>query len=370
MPLKKILVVLIVLLVLSATLLLIYNYFFKEEMEPSDKTTEQTASSYWSDKIKTISQEPAIGAAVDGQKIKYYSSNNGNVFESDFDGSNQTRVSSNILTDLLEILWSPSKDKVIAIFDERGLPKKYLYDYSTKITTPLATQVRWIAWSPDEDKIAYQYYNSQNEDNNISISNPDGSEWVNVFSTRMKNLIIEWPSRNKISIRTRPSGLAKSIVYAINLPNNNIEKILGEAYGMSVLWSPNSNKILFSETNSDGKNLKLKIMDWDKQTIKELSFISLPEKCAWSQDNRNIFCAIPKKISSSAVLPDDYYKNKILFSDDFWRIDSDTEEAIKIFEGEDNLENSYDAQKVILSPQEDYLFFINKRDGLLCSLEL
>lgn len=366
--LKKILVILIILLVLTATFLIVYNLFSKEKI--TDETTEPLTPPYWSGKIKVISQEPAIGATVRKQKIAYYSISNGNIFESDFDGSNSVRVSSNILTDLLEVLWSPNKNKIVAIFNEKGLPKKYFYDYSLKTTVPLKTQIRWIAWSPNKDKIAYQYYNSQNEDNNISIANPDGSNWNVIFPTRMKNLIVEWPSANKISIRTRPSGLAKSVVYSITLPNNNIEKALGETYGMSVLWSPSGNKILFSETNNEGKNLKLKIADLEEQSIGELNFVSLPEKCVWSQDNRTIFCAVPKKISDLSVLPDDYYKNKVSFSDNFWRINLDTEEAVKIFEGSDGIENSYDAQKIILSPQEDYLFFINKKDGLLYSLEL
>jgi len=57
--------------------------------------------------------------------------------------------------------------------------------------------MRWITWSPSRDKIAYQFYNSQTGDNNISISNPDGSDWTIVFQTRMKDLIVEWPDPSK-----------------------------------------------------------------------------------------------------------------------------------------------------------------------------
>lgn len=368
MDLKKILIALIILLVLSAGVLVFYNFFFQEEKSSNGEMTEEPIF-YPSNRVNVISQEPVLGLSVSRQKIKYYLSGNGNAFESDFDGLNQARLSSNILTGLLEVLWSSDNSKVIVISEEKELIKKYFYDYSTGIAVPLNSKIKWIAWAPDMNKIAYQYYNAQNEDNNISIANPDGLGWSSVLQTRMKNLIVEWPAQDKISIRTRPSGLAKSVVYTINLPSNNLEKI-NEGYGMSVLWSPLGDKILFSETDSKGKNLKLKTIDLQKQTISELNFVTLPEKCVWSQDNRNIFCAIPKKISTSGILPDDYYKNKIFFSDDLWRINLDTEEAVKIFEGDEDLQKSYDAQKMILSPQEDYLFFINKKNGLLHSLEL
>ena len=369
MNLKKILIVLIILFILSASALVFYNFFFQVEDKPSNGETAEETDFYPNDRIKTISQEPVLGITIDGQKVKYYLAGNGNAFESDFDGENQIRLSSNILTSLLEVFWSSDNGKVIVLSEENGLIKKYFYDYSTKTVLPLNNKMRWITWSPNTNQIAYQYYNAQNEDNNISIANPDGSKWNIILQTRMKNLIVEWPAQDKVSIRTMPSGLAKSVVYAISLPSNNLEKI-NEAYGMSILWSPLGNKILFSETDSKGKNLELKMMDLQKQTISELNFVTLPEKCVWSQDNRSIFCAIPKEISSSAVLPDDYYKNKFFFSDSIWRINLDNGEAIKIFEGGDDFQEIYDAQKLILSTQEDYLFFINKKNGLLYSLEL
>jgi hypothetical protein len=372
MSLKKILIILIILLIIVIGILVVYNFFLKKEpaISPGTETPSQTRRPSLSTQIKAISQESVLGTTIDGQKVKYYTVSNGNVFESSFDGSGLTRISSNLLPGLLKVLWSANKDKVIAVFEDKGQTKKYFYDYNTGVSTALDRNIRWVSWSPHQDKIAYQYYNSQTQDNNISIANPDGSEWTNILPTRMKNLIVEWPSPNKVSLRTRPSGLAQSVVYLIDLTNNNFEKILNETYGLTVLWSPLADKILFSETDNQGKNLKLKIADLTKSTIKELNLVTLPEKCVWSQDNRTLFCAVPKSISKLAVLPDDYYKGKISLADDFWRINLDSEEATQIFKAEDEESTAYDAQELLLSPQEDYLLFINKKDGLLYSLKL
>jgi len=372
MSLKKIFIILIILLILVVGLLVVYNFLLKKEeptpsVTPPDTTTPTTSPT---GPIKAISQESILDPVIDGQKVKYYLKNNGYVFESNFDGSDQTRISSNILTDLSKVIWSSNKDKVIAIFDDEGEVKKYLYDYQAGKSTLLNQDIRHIAWSPNEDKIAYQYYNSQTEDSNISIADPDGSQWTNVFATRMKNLIVEWPSSDQVAIRTKPSGLAQSIVYTIDLATGDFQKVISETYGLTVLWSPLGDKLLFSETDNRGKNLKLKIADLTESTIQELDFVTLPEKCVWSQDNRTLFCAIPKTISTLAALPDDYYKGLIIFADDFWRINLDVGEKIQIYATENEEATSYDAKELFLSPLEDYLLFINKRDDRLYSLEL
>ena len=235
----------------------------------------------------------------------------------------------------------------------------------------MSGDIRWISWSSNQDKIAYQYYNSQTEDNNISISDPDGSNWTSIFQTRMKDLIVEWPSSDKISIRTKPSGLFESIVYIINPTTNDFQKIINETYGLSILWSPFGDKILYSETDNKGKNLKLKIADLENQTISELNIVTLVEKCVWSQDNRTIFCAVPKNIPDNIILPDDYYKEKVSFDDEFWRINLDTEELTKIFEVQGLGQiSSYNIKEMLLPPLENYLLFVNQSDNLLYSLEL
>ncbi len=367
MSLKKIFIILIILLILIIAALLIYNFVLKPEA-PAEPGAPSAPSALG--QINPVSQEAVLGPTIDNQKVKYYLASNGNVFKSNFDGSQLTQVSSNLLTGLLKVLWSPDKDKVIAVFDDEGQTKKYFYDYDTQIATLLNEKIRWLVWSPVENRIAYQYYDEQTEDNNISIANPDGSNWINVFSTRMKDLIVEWPNSSQLAVRTKPSGLAQSAVYMINLSNGNFQKIINDRYGLTVLWSPLGNKLLLSETDQQGKNMKLKIADLAESTIEELNFVTLPEKCTWSQDNRTVFCAVPKTISKLAVLPDDYYKGVISFTDDFWQINLDTGEARQIFEAGDTETNGYDAQELFLSPLEDYLLFVNQKDGLLYSLEL
>jgi hypothetical protein len=226
----------------------------------------------------------------------------------------------------------------------------------------------YVAWSPDSKKIAYLFTDSSGEQNNISIANPDGSGWKNIFKTRLDNLVIEWPTKEKISLRLPSSGLAQGILYALNSETGDFYKVISDTYGLNAKWSPKGDKILFSSTSSKGKSPKLNLSDEKGTSFKDLNLSGIVDKCVWGKDDRTIFCALPQDVSQNATWPDDYYKGLVILSDDFYKINLETNQKTKIIGSTDEI--GYDAQDLFLSPKEDYLFFINRRDGLLYSLKI
>lgn len=365
MNLKKLLIILIIVFAVVLTALVIYNIMMKDDAETiSDEspTTHQYAD--YGGTIQALSQQPVLSAALDGRRVKYYLKD-GQVWQADLGDSSSQQISAAELADLIKVIWSPDRSKVVSIFHIGGLTKKYIYDHSSETSIPLSEYIQWTAWSPDSSQIAYQYYNSSSETNNISIANSTASQWTSILRTRMKDVIIEWPRSDRLSVRTKPSGLAQSVVYTIDLDNNDFQKVVEETYGLSALWSPQGDKILFSSTNTQGKNVSLKVADLGRQLTYDADVDTLPEKCVWSQDNRTVFCAVPGTIPSSAVLPDDYYKKTVFFDDSLWRINLDTGEAVRLIES-----TTYDMSDLQLPSLEDYLIFINRKDGLLYSLSL
>ena len=139
---------------------------------------------------------------------------------------------------------------------------------------------------------------------------------------------------------------------------------------MSIKWSPQGDKILYSKTGSNGKGIGLYLSPKNGSTETNLGLYTLIEKCAWSLDNRTIFCAIPKNISQDNVFPDDFYKGSFVSDDDFWKINLESNEKTVLLEEWEKGYATYDATDLFLSPLENYLFFVNKRDGLLYSIEL
>lgn len=396
---KKILIVTAALFALSLGALLTYNAFFKEKRADSgnadtlpsapptrggensfvnppnsDKTTsgvngQNAISDMTALKIKPVSQEKVLSPTIgqDGQTVKYFSRTSGNVYQSDFNGNNLKKISSVNLNNLLKVLWSPDKEKVIGIFQDQDKIKKYFYDYTSNQTAVYDDKINYLAWSPDSKKIAYHFINPQDGQNNVSVANPNGANWKNIFKTRLDNLIIEWPVKEKISLRLPPGGLAQNVLYSLNPETGDFFKVISDTFGLIAKWSPKGDKVLFSATNSQGKNPRLHVGDEKGANFKNLNLAGLADKCVWSKDDKTIFCALPQEISQNAVWPDDYYKGLLVLRDDIYKIDLETEQKTKILGSSDAI--SYDVQEPFLSPKEDYLFFVNRGNGLLYSLK-
>jgi Tol biopolymer transport system component len=182
-------------------------------------------------------------------------------------------------------------------------------------------------------------------------------------------MVLEWPTIDKISIHTKTSGLSDGLAIVINPSNGEFYRVLGGIFGLNIKWSPLGNLLLYSSTSIEGKNPNLYVTDQTGQNKQALGINSITEKCVFSQDNRALFCAVPQTVSENAVWPDDYYKGMTATSDNFYKINLETGEKGLVFQPGEN-DKSYDAIDPFLSPKEDYLFFINRKDGMLYSLKI
>ncbi len=392
---KKIFIIAAFALALVAGSLAVYNIFFSSKTPSENSSTnggalpsgEETniaapttsgnavvtpkkTTSPSSLKIKPISKEKIYGATigVDGKTVKYFSRANGHIFESDFDGLGLKEISSVTLSGLVKAIWSPDKEMVIGVFSDNGDIKKYYYNYSNNQSSLLNSNIGYVGWSPDSKKIAYQFISAASEERTISIADPDGANWKNIFKTRLDDLIVEWPIKEKISLRTQVSGLSQGLLYVIDSTSGDFTRILSDIYGLNVKWSPRADKILYSKTSSYGKNPALMLADEKGALTKDLKLTGLVDKCVWSKDDRTIFCGLPQDMTPNATWPDDYYQGMLALQDDFYKINLETGEKTKILGS--TQEFSYDAQDLFLSPKEDYLFFTNRSSGFLYSLKL
>jgi len=212
--------------------------------------------------------------------------------------------------------------------------------------------------SADGKKIVYQ------RNNGLFTSDLNGKNQRTLISDlKLKDIILKWPNTNNVALIGKPSGLAVGGLWFLDIRNSNIRKIIGDFFGLEVLFSPDGGSFIYSYVDQNGRDLRLAVYKNGNQKI--ISNIStLVDKCVWTKDLINIFCAVPKLWPDSAVLPDDYYKNAFSTSDDIWKINTETGEKTLIFQYIGSISN------LAVSNDESHIFFISKENQFLYKLNI
>jgi hypothetical protein len=125
---------------------------------------------------------------------------------------------------------------------------------------------------------------------------------------------------------------------------------------------------LYSEVGPKG--FYLKVYPFSGGSPVDTVVSTLPEKCVWSKNKTDtVYCAVPEFIPENNSL-DSWYKGLVSFSDEIWKIDTETGMGEMVRKLNDAVPGGIDATYLMLSPKEDYLIFTNKKDYHLWSLHL
>lgn len=297
-----------------------------------------------------------------GNKLLFYAKAGGDIYESDFLGKEKKKISNITILGILEAQWSPLKDKALVWYLDGGEIKKFIQNISTTTQAAFLPQAAYTAsWSPDGSSMAYILPNKNEFD--LVISDSSARNPKIRFKTPINDFQIFWTGQNQLSFNSASSGFAPSILYVFNLKGGSFSKIIDNIYGFVPLWSPDGKQLLYSATNNNGKGLSLYLKKADGKTLK-LKVATLPEKCVWSSDSKEIFCASPRALNTGPM-PDEYYQGLTDFSDKFIKIDSETNEITELYN-----ELEFDAQNPIVTSDKQRLFFINRKDETLWGINL
>ena len=150
-----------------------------------------------------------------------------------------------------------------------------------------------------------------------------------------------------------------------NIAIHVVKKIMGNIPELSTLMSSDGAKVLYT-SNGEGMTV-YNVSDRTSVTINPGTF---PEKCIWSKKTKTIlYCAVPKEtLASNALIS--WYMGTMQFTDDIWKYDTKANKSIIVDNLYEDSGENIDVIKPILSENEQYLVFINKRDGNLWSLDL
>lgn len=310
----------------------------------------------------------------DNKKLMYHSLLDGSVFSYDLEtGAEKLALKRNI-DGLLDAIWSPnSKKEILRIKNGEKVSFRF-YDYESGNSVDMKDGVDNIYWINLGNKIVYKYFNAETAERSINIADPDGGNWKKIGTTPYRNISIALvPGTALVSIWNYPNAYEETSLKTINTISEDVKDIFSGAFGVDYLWSPDGKRVLMSSTEvKGGSKVFLHIMGSNGGDLQDLKIPTLVSKCVWTRDNNTLYYAIPGALGENAVMPNDYQEGKFKTKDTFWKADLSTGKKERIIEL-DKLEKAggnFDAYSLLLSPEEDTLFFINRIDQKLYGISL
>lgn len=313
--------------------------------------------------------------------VRYLERGVGHIFETNLSTTQQEKRISNVTRlKIYEALWGENGKSVIIRYldNEDG---KTIRSFLIKLTGDIFTEeipgevaspvkepetegvflpenIKNLTMSNDLKKIFYIF-----DTGSVALGTVYNLETGNasqIFRSVFTEWLPQWPNKNTITLTTKPSSAVPGIIYFLNIMTEKVTKILGGINGLTTLTSPDGENVLYSESTRGGFTLNL--YNTANQSKQKLPFVTLPEKCSWSNLNATtVYCAVPTIIPIGEY-PDQWYQGLSLFSDQIWKIDINTFTTEIIITSSDMKNEEIDGINLNLSPKEDFLFFTNKKD--------
>lgn len=315
-------------------------------------------------KLLRLTDYPIVGPSFnpDGTRILFYKKEGGGLYAVDFDGKSADKLAPITIVGLLDAAWSSSGDRSVVSYLDQDTVKSFLHIGASSVGV-LPPGARSPAWSPDRRSLAYLI--TRDGITNLIISDAAGRNPRTVFSNQLRDASITWVTANKLSFLTAPSGRAEGFLFTYTPGSGSLIQILGPRFGLTARWSPDGSKILASFTNRAGNNPQLALFDASGKELQRLAFATLPDKCAWSSDSQDIYCAIPRQVSPGTTWPDDYLRGELASPDRIVDINPANGDVTPVID-----EEQVTVSNILISKDKSLLLFVNRADGTLWRYKL
>lgn len=334
-------------------------------------------------KLRQLSIMPVSGISASSTAstsiARYIDRGTGHVYEAHSDSMEITKISNTVIPKTYDSYWNKNMNAFVTRYmkeDRDEIVNFYAELKSTGTSTAvtpyeikgkfLQSSINQIAISPAKDRIFT--WNIENGGGVGYINSFDEKNKQKIIDLPLREVSIDWPENNNVTITTKGLSNSSGYMYLISTKDGSINKILSGVKGITAKISKDLSKAVYSSAIEDGLNTL--IYNAKDGTSIETLFKTLADKCVWSTKRKNeLYCAVPTEIPQ-AKYPEDWYKGNISFVDQIWHLDTETGE-VHLLANPISLSNSIiDAVKLNLDPDEDFLYFINKRDLTAWSLNL
>ena len=190
---------------------------------------------------------------------------------------------------------------------------------------------------------------------------------IQVFSTPMRDILAQWSGGDIVAVFPKPHSDYSGVLFFINTKTNTTKQVASGINGLTAIPNQDGTKFLY---NTNPKTLSLASRLISKNTDMNFNISTLPEKCVWSMENKNlVYCAVPLSVQEDGY-PEKWYQGVVSFDDVLWSINTDTGEEKQIYNPTADGKASVDMTNLSLSDKEDYIFFTNKKDLTLWGISM
>ncbi len=298
--------------------------------------------------------------------LRYVEKSTGHIYQMTINTKSAGKISNSTVPSVNEVIFDGKADSLIyryVSFDNTSITS-FITSIKNKTGFFLSSDITNISLSPDKNA----YFTIIKNTNGVNgfINYFDNTKSSKVFTSPFSEWSSQWSTLNTIFLTTKPSYLVEGSIFSLNTKTNTLSKIFGEVYGLTTLANNDGTKILFGASLEKGP--KLNTFDIKNHTSTDLDTYGLPEKCVWSINNIYVYCAVPNTVIGTQY-PDSWYQGLISFDDRFIKINTVTKEVTTLTNSSSSNVN-IDGTNLFLDKNESNLFFINKKDGTLWSLDL
>jgi len=350
-----------------------------KEGEPFSSPSEQSGTEEFNienystpGRLVQLTTKAVSGATFNEEllKVQYFEKATGHLYEIDVFGQNKKQRTITTIPKIFEVFFSADASK--AVFQYLAEPEEEsivepVFTFSATsleksdmegIFLPLNTVA--AASSPEEEKM---FYLLEGKTTVGIVSDFENKNQKEIFYSPFGEFLTDWPSKNTITLLTKPTAYSEGYFYRLNPNTSSFVKVLGDIKGLTALYSPFGDLIIYGQ--SEGSGLSTKMFDINKGTSLNFNYQTLPEKCLWSPASEDIiFCAVPVEIPYGRY-PDDWYKGIVQFTDRLWQINIADGSTQIVLEG-----GELDMINLFSNKTADFIFFQNKKDGTLWSLQI
>ena len=305
--------------------------------------------------LTRISSVPALGAGLsaDGRMVLYFDKNSNRLTQSDFTGTKSSSLAVTAPGRVNDAIWSNNGEDGIVNYTS-GNSKKFGYvNLRNNQITKLVDGIIAPTFSPGGDRITYLYHEASTGRGNISIANPDGGDFKIVLSTRNLEVGLNWPRLGEIAFYN-PRQIDGGI-FLLDIATHQLKNVTPDINPAAIIdgmnWSPNGEKLIYSERAEDERALYVLSANTGGRDL--LDFTSHPDKCVWSLNSKTLYCG--GRLTGDRA-------------DSLFQIDLSTKEIKQLTEP--LVADQISIFKPIITPAEDYIIFTNQNDGYLYSIKL